>query len=89
MNDLRLDVCKAEAESEIKDRHFGWCCWYKEERSYNKLIQLIDHFSGYISAQINTLHDLRNENDGELGKSKKDEKNKQKRRLFKFNCCLF
>jgi len=71
MNGLRLDVCKAE--SEIKDRHFGCCCRYKEERSYKELIQHIDCFSGYILEQINTLHDLRNENDEdeESGKSKK------------------
>ena len=91
MNGLRLNVCKAVSESEIKDRHYGCCCRYKEERSYKELIQHIDCFSGYILEQINTLHDLRNENDEdeESGKSKKDEKNKQKRRLFKFNCCLF
>lgn len=78
MNGLRLNVCKAVAESEIKDRHYGCCCRYKEERSYahKELIQHIDCFSGYILEQIITLHDLRNENDEdeESGKSKKDEK---------------
>jgi hypothetical protein len=76
MNGLRLNVCKAVVESEIKDRHYGCRCRYKEERSYKELIQHIDCFSGYILEQIITLHDLRNVNneDEESGKSKKDEK---------------